>query len=110
MTRYFFTDSLDISVEKSVFVAYPGQIVRIRCNVTLIGPVMRIPISTWHGPGPLPTPVTTSLSSQVVTSDLIFNSINSSHEGRYTCTAMLEGFLFSLESSISIYITKQSMT
>lgn len=108
---YISADSLAILVYRSAagFDLYNGQTVKLTCEVTLQGTLTGIPTFSWQGPGLLPTPVISSLSEHVVTSELIVNSINSSHEGRYTCTAGLDNFPFSVQDSDDIHINDERM-
>jgi hypothetical protein len=102
-------DSLEILVHRSAagFDLYNGQVVKLTCNVTLQGTLTGTPTFSWQGPGLLPTPVVSFPSEHVVTSELIFNSINSSHEGKYTCTAGLDNFPFTVEDYEDIYINTE---
>lgn len=105
----FYTDSLLIRVYRSSFLLYPGQVVKLTCSITLLGTLTGTPIFSWEGPVLLPTPIVSAPSEQVVTSDLVFNSINSSHVGRYTCTARLDNFPFSAQDYTFIGINYKCM-
>lgn len=106
-------DHLQIFIRRSSIPfrgAYPGQMIRLTCQVTLIGTLTGTPTISWQGPlSPLPTPTVDSSSEHVFTSEFIIDSVNSSHEGEYTCTAWLEGFPVPVESQTRIYINYQSM-
>jgi hypothetical protein len=114
-------DSLTIRMYRSAadFDLYNGQVVKLTCRVTLHGELTETPTFSWQGPGLLPTPVVSFSRPLVVsgsivyagpyvgTSDLIFDSINSSNEGRYTCTAGLDNFPFTVEDYEDIYINTE---
>ena len=104
-----FADSLEIRVYRKTSSLYAGQVVKLSCSITLFGTLTGTPTFNWQGPGSLPTPVISSNSEWVVTSALIINSLNSSHEGRYTCTAALTNFPFSVEDYTTLFINNRSM-
>ena len=107
-TLLCFADSLEMQVYPSNLSPYSGQVFKLTCSITLLGTLTGTPLISWQGPTTLLVPLLSSSSEQVVTSNLMFNPINSSDEGGYTCTARLENFPFSVQRSLTVYIDNQS--
>ena len=107
--EYGLTDYLAIGTGDSARFsgAYPGQVVKFTCEVTLMGTLTGTPVFSWQAPGPIPTPTVSSPRERVFSSDFIVNSINSSHVGTYTCTASLENFPFTVKAQNVLFINPQ---
>ena len=89
--------------------AYLGQVVRLSCQVRLTGPLTEVPTITWENPLSVPNATLFSPEEGLFISEFVIDSFNSSHEGRYSCKASVEGLPLSDENYRTLRINPNCM-